>query len=149
MKYNASNCASRGLHMSQLATSFAMVAVLLVGGLIATPTVAAPPPKKPVAGVLHVYDGGSLYTSTAIDKAKAAMGKTQNEHGVTLTIDTHAAIPKDKQGDYTKENEAKFFEKWAKDAASGDKAKGVYVLVCRSPGYVAVIADKATRDRGF
>ena len=128
----------------------AMVAALLVGGLIALPTEAAPPKKVSAkqAGVLHVYDGGSLFTTSAIDKAKAAMGKTMSEHTVTLTIDTHPTIPMDRKAP-AKGEETKFFEQWAKDQAAGEKAKGVYVLVCRSPGYAVVISDKATRDRGF
>ncbi len=124
----------------------------LVGGLIALPVsaIALPqkkePPKKP--GVLHVYDGGAMFTETAIDRAKVAMEKTQFAHETALTIDTHSAIPKDKTAP-TEGEKAKFFQDWAKSAAAGDRAKGVYVLVCRSPGYVVVICDKSTRDRGF
>ncbi|MBY0458819.1 MAG: hypothetical protein K2V38_15890, partial [Gemmataceae bacterium] len=105
------------------------------------------PPKKP--GVAHVYDGGGLFSEKAIDRIKSTFGGVQFDRETSLTIETVAAIPKDKQGDYNEDNKAKFFEQWAKDMAKGDKATGVYVLVCRSPGYVVVICDKSTRDRGF
>jgi hypothetical protein len=104
-------------------------------------------PKKP--GVLHVYDGGSLFTEKGIDKAKAAMGKSLFERETGLTIDTHAGVPKDRKLPDEPGERGKFFESWAKAEAAGDKAKGVFVLVCLSPGYVQVIVDKTTRDRGF
>ncbi|HEY1187027.1 MAG TPA: hypothetical protein VGE74_05185 [Gemmata sp.] len=137
--------------MSQLLGGLgSVVAALLVGGLIAVPVAAsAPPPPKKKPGVLHVYDGGSLFTEGAIDRSKVAMGKMMFEHETVLTVDTHATVPKDKTLPDERGERARFFESWAKSAASGDRAKGVYVLVCRSPGYVQVIADKATRDRGF
>lgn len=139
--------------MVQLIGGLGSIFAVLVGGLIAVPVAASapPPPKKePVKkpGVLHVYDAGSLFTESAIDKAKSAMGKTQFERESSLTVETFATLPKDKTPP-AKGEEAKFFEAWAKAEAAGDKAKGVYVLVCRSPGYVTVICDKATRDRGF
>lgn len=127
------------------------VLALLACGLLAVPAAAQPkkkdPPKK--SGVAHVYDGGSLFTEAAIDRAKAAMGKMAFEQDTVLTVDTYAGVPKDRTLPDEPGERAKFFEKWARDAASGDRAKGVYVLVCRSPGYVQVLADKATRDRGF
>lgn len=125
---------------------------LLLSGLIAVPASAGAPPKKePVKkpGVLHVYDGGSLFSDGAIDRAKVSLGKMQFERETTLTVDTHASVPKDKTLPGEPGERAQFFENWARSAAASDKAKGVYVLVCRSPGYVAVIVDKATRDRGF
>jgi hypothetical protein len=105
------------------------------------------PPRKP--GALHVYDGGSLFTEKGIDKAKAAMGKALFERETGLTVETHAGVPKDRKLPDEPGERARFFESWAKSAAAGDRAKGVFVLVCRSPGYVQVIVDKTTRDRGF
>jgi hypothetical protein len=140
-------------------TLFGMVVAALLAGLVAVPSPAAPPaaqPKKdakkePVKkpGVLHVYDGGSLFTATAIDAAKVSFGKLVFDPEATLTVDTHAGVPAGKKLPEGEAERPKFFEQWAKDAASADKARGVYVLVCRSPGYVQVIADKQTRDRGF
>ena len=110
----------------------------------------AAPPAKKKPGVLHVYDGGSLFTEGAIDRNKGAMGRMMFERETVLTVDTHATVPKDRQvPEDDKGERAKFFESWARSAAAGERAKGVYVLVCRSPGYVQVLTDKATRDRGF
>ena len=136
--------------MIQVVGGLGSVFAALVCGLIALPVSAQPKKKEPVKkpGALHVYDGGSLFTNSAIDKAKAAMGKTVFERETALTVETFATIPKDKTAP-EKGEEAKFFTNWAKSEAALDKAKGVYVLVCRSPGYVTVLVDKASRDRGF
>lgn len=123
---------------------------LLMAGVVAAPGAAgAAPPVKKKTGVLHVYDGGAMFSEAAIDRGKVAMSKTLFDHETVITVDTHAAVPKDRKLPDEPGERAKFFENWAKSAASGDRAKGVYVLVCRSPGYVQVLADKATRDRGF
>lgn len=130
--------------------SFGSALAMLAVGLLVVPTAeAAPPPAKKKPGVLHVYDGGSLFTEGAIDRGKTAMGKTMFERETVLTIETHSNVPKDRKLPEDKGEYAKFFESWAKSAASGDRAKGIYVLICRSPGYVQILADKATRDRGF
>lgn len=140
--------------MSQLLGGLgSVVAALLVGGLLAVPTTAdAQQPKNPPkkkSGTLHVYDGGSLFTEGAIDRTKVSMSKMMFDQDTVLTVDTYAGVPKDKKLPEDKGEHAKFFEQWAKSAAVGERAKGVYVLVCRSPGFVQVLADKATRDRGF
>lgn len=137
--------------MKLLTRAWAILAALLVGGLLAVPRPAlaskAADPKQ--AGVLHVSDAGKLFSEGGIDKAKSTMGNAKFDHGLTVTIETFGAIPDDRKANYTKDNEAKFFKEWAVSLAKEDRAKGIYVLVCRSPGYVEVIADKTTRERGF
>ncbi len=140
--------------MKRLANGWAILTALLVGGVIAVPTpalaskvVASAAKQQP--GTLHVYDQGKLFTEAGIDKAKSTFGNTKFDHGLTLTIDTYKELPEGKKGEYSKEKEGKFFKDWAVTLAKDDRAKGIYVLVCRSPGYVTVIADKTTRERGF
>ncbi len=140
--------------MNKFTTSLATFAALLAGGLVAVPTPAQATGKPAVKhpGVLHVYDGGSMFTKSGVEKAKGTMGNVQFDHGLSLTIDTHSTVAKDKTApakDASDGEKEKFFKAWAKELAVGDHAKGIYVLVCRSPGYVEVIADKETRDRGF
>jgi uncharacterized protein len=43
----------------------------------------------------------------------------------------------------------KFFRDWAIEEAKDEKASGVFVLICRKPGQVEILADKAIRDKGF
>lgn len=131
--------------MKQLLMLLAAAGVAV--GLTAIPAHAEKAGKQP--GSLYVFDDGKLFSAGGVDAAKAAFKGTQFDHGLTMTVDTYAKLPDDKQARYKKENEKKFFRDWAGELAAGDKAKGIYVLICRSPGYVEVIADKETRDRGF
>src|SRR5438309_2014421 len=126
---------SQGDAMKLLTKGWATTAALLVGGLLAVPAPVLAEAAKPAkqAGTLHVYDQGKLFSEAGIDKAKGALSGTQFDHGLTLTVDTYSAIPDDKKAGYKEENKAKFFKDWAVSLASGDKAKGIYVLVCRSP----------------
>jgi hypothetical protein len=127
-----------------------LTAALLAGGLLAMP---APAKADKVAakhpGTLHVYDGGHLFSAAGADRAKNALNNTQFSYGLSVTVDTHEKIPDAKKGEYKDDAKAAFFRKWAEESAKGDRAHGVYILICRSPGYVEVIADKPTRDRGF
>jgi uncharacterized protein len=136
--------------MKLLTNGRALFAALLAGGLLLT---AAPAKADKVAakhpGTLHVYDAGHLFSASGADRAKSALSNALFSYGLSVTVDTYEKIPDARKGEYKDDNKAAFFRKWAEDAAKGDRAKGVYVLICRSPGYVEVIADKTTRDRGF
>jgi hypothetical protein len=131
--------------MTKFLTGLAMAVV--AAGLVAAPALADKVTSAP--GTLNVFDEGKLFTSAGIDKAKSAMNGTTFNHGLTMTIDTYGSIPEDKKASYSKDKEEPFFRSWAQELAKNDKARGIYVLVCRSPGYVEVIADRETRDRGF
>jgi uncharacterized protein len=137
--------------MNMSSKFWATTVAILVGGLLAAPSVAlaGKAAEQKVSGTLHVYDGGKLFTDAGIDKAKAAFSDAKFEHGLILTIDTYKEIPEDRKGSYKKETDSKFFKDWALSLAKEDRAKGIYVLVCRSPGFVEVLADKTTRERGF
>jgi len=132
--------------MNKYLTSLALAALSL--GLVAAPVSAvAAPAKKP--GNLVVYDDGKLFTAAGIDKAQGVLSGAEFDHGLTVTVDTFAEIPEGKKAEYTDAKKAQFFKNWANELAKGDRAKGIFVLVCRKPGYIEVIADKETRDRGF
>jgi uncharacterized protein len=137
--------------MTKLTTVRAMLAALLAGGLFALPAFAESKPQPKKAGVLHVYGNADtkLFSEDGIKRAESSMRGTQFEGGMMLTIDTYPKIPDDMKASYKEDEKARFFNNWAKKRAGDDKAKGVYVLICRSPGYVEVIATNTTRERGF
>jgi uncharacterized protein len=103
------------------------------------------------AADVKILDGGKLFTGDGIKQAtKAFVGP----RGLVLTIETFEKIPASQQADFdqAKDDPAKratFFNNWAKSEAKADKAKGVFVLVCRSPGEVRVITDRETEMSGF
>src|SRR5262245_15445442 len=137
--------------MTKLMRGLAMIAALLAAGWLASPALAEKPAQPKKAGVLHVYGNADtkLFSEDGIKRAESAMHGAQFEGGMMLTIDTYPKIPDDMKDKYKEEDKARFFNNWAKKRAGDDKAKGVYVLICRSPGYVEVIASNTTRERGF
>ncbi|MFO0824147.1 MAG: hypothetical protein U0792_13715 [Gemmataceae bacterium] len=138
--------------MSRMMMTGTMIAAILTGGLIATPVLATAAKPVKASGKLVVFgnDGDSkLFTSDGVTRAENALNNTSFDHGLTVTVDIYAKPPEGKTVPADEAEKARFFHNWAVDVAKGDKAKGVYILICRSPGYVQVIADKTTRDRGF
>lgn len=102
-------------------------------------------------GALHVYLNGTsgFFSDKGIAQAKEVMEKTLFNGGLVLTVDVLAHPPQGREVPKDEKQRGKFFLELARQLATEDKARGIYILVCRSPGYVQVIADKATRERGL
>lgn len=102
-------------------------------------------------GALHVYlnDASGFFSDKGIAQAKEVMEKTLFNGGLVLTVDVLARPPQGREVPKDEKQRGKFFLELARELATADKARGIYILVCRSPGYVQVIADKATRERGL
>lgn len=133
---------SRGLIVT---TALAMAAILAGSVQAQNGTATASHP-----GTLFVYgnDQTHFFSDDGISKAKQALAKHKFAGGLEVTFDLfakppHGEVPADK------EQRAKFFRQLARELAVADKAKGIYVLITRSPGYVQVLADQATVKRGF
>jgi uncharacterized protein len=44
---------------------------------------------------------------------------------------------------------ARFFEKWARERATAEHVRGIYILITKEPGHVQVEEDRKTREQGF
>ena len=104
-----------------------------------------------VPGALHVYlnDAGGFFSDKGVTQAKERMEKTLFSGGLVMTVDVLARPPQGREVPKDDKQRDKFFLELARELATADKARGIYILVCRSPSDVQVIADKATRERGF
>ena len=131
--------------MTKLMRGLAMIAALLTAGCWWPPASAESKPGKK-AGILHVYGNADtkLFSEDGIKRAESAMHSAQFEGGMMLTVDTYPKIPDDMKAEAIKEE-----EKWRGSSTTGPRSgramtsrKGMYVLICRSPGYVAVIASR-------
>ncbi len=127
-----------------------LLVALLTGGLMAVPAQAskvAAAAESP--GSLKVVDEAGFFSPDAIKQAEKKLADAKFDRGLHFTVDTYKAIPTERAKSYNPEQKAKFFTEWAKAVATGDKAKGPYVLICQKPGYTQVIADAESRNRGF
>ena len=115
--------------MSRLTTGLAMLAALLVGGLIAVPARAESKPPAKAAGVLHVYGNADtkLFTEEGIKRAEATMHGTQFDHGLMVTVDTYAEDPgRQESGAESQDDEdngASSYN-WADGAGQGRQGEG-------------------------
>lgn len=102
---------------------------------------------------LVVDDGGGMFSAEGIKKAKTILAEVHDHYLFEMTILTFKDMPAEKKKTFEKlttpAEKQRLFNDWAVEEAKGRKARGVFVLVCRSPGYVHVIADKAIRDKGL
>ena len=115
----------------------------------------AAPPKPMIEARLTVEDHAGLFTPEAVKRAKAVLAEVKLPMARELTVVTFKEIPAARKADFEKigkddrEARKRFFTEWARQEAKEDRAKGIFVLVCRSPGYIQVLIDRATREHGF
>lgn len=97
----------------------------------------------------QINDEGKFFSPAAIDKANQKIRDIYRDYGKDLLIETVARLPHDLQERYKALGKRKFFVDWAVKRAEESGCKGVYVLVCKSPGYLQIEVGRATRERGF
>src|SRR5438132_1353929 len=117
---------------------WALLSVLVLGGLAAQP---APADVR--------KDEGKFFSSDAVEKANKRIAEMKEKTGVNLVVETFKEIPADKKGDYTPDRRRAFFATWAEDRAGVLDVKGVYILMCRSPGSFEVAVSKETENKGL
>jgi uncharacterized protein len=106
--------------------------------------------QAPRAGILYVYgnEETQLFSDAGIRQARAALEKYSFPAGLEVIFDLYPKPPRGEVPANSQKAE-QFWRQLAQELAVGSKAKGIYVLIVRSPGHVHVLADKATRSRGF
>ncbi len=134
--------------MSKLKMCLATIAALLGTGLIAVPVFADAVRAPAEPGALTVIDDAKIFSPEAITQAANKMKETKFDHGLHFTVDTYKEIPADRKSAYSKDKEKEFFKEWAGSVVRTDKDKGPYVLICKNPGWIEVLEDKETLNRG-
>jgi hypothetical protein len=110
-------------------------------------------PKPKVEARLIVEDRGDLFSPEAITKAKAILAEVKDVNPREMSLVSFKELPEAKKKQFEKVESAddrkRFFSDWAKEEARDDKAKGIFVLICRKPGHVEILVDRPLRDKGF
>jgi uncharacterized protein len=120
-----------------------LVPALLAGWLgSAGPAPAAvyPPP---------IRDDGKFFAAETLDKANKKVREVYADTGIDLVIETFAAIPEGLKEEYEKLGKDKFFLEWARRRGEELGVRGIYILICRSPGRVEVFVDRQTGRKAF
>jgi Trypsin-like peptidase domain/TPM domain len=109
--------------------------------------VASDPPKKDEKKeparekALESKDPAKFFGEDAVKKANANAEKLFKEKKTDLLIETVAVPPKldvEKVRAMTPADREKFFREIAQERAKAEKVNGVYILVCKNPGFVTV-----------
>jgi hypothetical protein len=132
--------------MNSLVASLVSAAVL-VGGFVVSPVAAR---AADLPGTFHAFDDASVFSTEVKKQVDKKLGSEKFDHGLHFTIDTYKEMPtewKKKFDDAA--DKGKVVRDWAVAAATAQRSKGPYVLICVKPGWVIVIADEETVKRGF
>jgi uncharacterized protein len=97
----------------------------------------------------EVKDDGKFFSAEAIKKANAQLRDIARLYEKDLLIETFATPPGDqaeKVKKMSREERAQFFRKWAQDRAEAAVVNGVYILICKEPGYIQVDVTRKARS---
>jgi uncharacterized protein len=116
----------------------------LLGCLLAWPATAAQ--------AVEIKDDAGFFSQKALDKANDRLADLKKAHGKEVRIETIKTVPGGNADEVAKMDRAareKFFAKLARDRATAEHAKGIFILICKHPGHVQIEEDKETRNQGF
>src|SRR5262249_7120451 len=99
------------------------------------------PPKPHREAALKSKDEAKLFSEETMKKVQAAADKLLKEKDIDFLVETVPTPPKadaEKVKAMSAEEREKFFKEYAQERAKAEKLSGVYVVVCKSPGFVWV-----------
>jgi hypothetical protein len=110
----------------------------------------APKPHRETA--LKSKDDAKFFSEDSWKKVQPAADKLLKEKNIDLLIETLPAPPKadpDKLKQMTPEDREKFFKEYAGERSKEEKLNGIYIVICKNPGFVYVdITGAATNFPG-
>ena len=119
-----------------------LTATILVVGLLGVgPPLAAGSPR--------VGDEAKFFSPAAIEKANQKIRQIGRDYDKDVLIETVPRIPLDLQPKYRDLGKRKFFVYWAMKRAEEAGIKGIYVLLCKTPGHLQIEVGRVTRQRAF
>ena len=92
-----------------------------------------------------VHDAAGFFTADAITKANEIISAIKRDDKKELLIETFLQAPAGKEQEAKDpDTKADFFKEWADQRGREQKVNGVYVLICKDPPYLKVVADNRT-----
>ncbi|MEI8375017.1 MAG: hypothetical protein WCJ35_19505 [Planctomycetota bacterium] len=122
---------------------------LLLFAVLASGFIGASPSEGAAA---KINDWGLLFSDSAVQQATGKLLKIFSRFKVDVMIETFPSIPENMKSQYKPDNpteKADFFRRWAVTRAEDEGIKGIYILICKSPGHLQIEPDKSTRMRAF
>jgi S1-C subfamily serine protease len=108
---------------------------------VASATQEKEPPKVRREAPLKSKDDGKFFGEEAWKKVAPAAAKLLKEKDIDLLVETFAVSPKmepEKVKAMSAADREKFFKEFAEERCKTEKISGIYILVCKNPGFVWV-----------
>lgn len=101
-----------------------------------------------------VRDNGRLFTPETVTEARTIIKDIEAKFKHSVTVETFATIPDDKKAAFDKAKKSKtdvehFYQQWVQDRAKAAGARGLFILISKTPGHVEVLPDRETRAHEF
>jgi uncharacterized protein len=92
-----------------------------------------------------VHDAAGFFKPDAITKADEIISAIKRDDKKELVVETFLKAPQGKEQEASNpDTKADFFKEWADQRGREQKVNGVYVLICKDPSYLKVVADNHT-----
>ena len=99
-----------------------------------------PPPLK---------DEGKFFSKEAIEKANKKIREIYEKYKKDVVVETLAELSEEQKKKLKDEKESKFFVTLALARIKEVGVNGVYILICKSPRFLQIEMDTATRKATF
>jgi uncharacterized membrane protein YgcG len=85
-----------------------------------------------------VNDRAEFFSKPAIEKATQKLQDIKDRFKVDVVIETFPSIPEGMAAEFKSQTNELFFKHWAQTSANEEGFKGIYVLICKDPGYFQI-----------
>jgi hypothetical protein len=91
-----------------------------------------------------------MFLPSTMRRADAIVDTINRDYHQRVLVETFARLPADKAAEYrglTRHEQQHFFERWAAERARAGAGADLYLLICRDPARVRVVAARSEEDR--
>jgi hypothetical protein len=102
------------------------------------------------AGERAVVDDAKMFLPSTLRRAAAIVDTINRDYHQRVLVETFARLPADKAAEYrgqTRHEQQHFFERWAAERGRAGEGADLYLLICRDPARVRVVAARSEEDR--
>lgn len=118
-----------------------LIATLLaLLGVVAPASAVYPPALK---------DEGKFFSKEGVETANKKIRAIYEKYKKDVIVETITALTPEQEKKFKEDGEAKFFAKLTNDRAKELGLSGVYILMCKKPGYLRMHMDPETQKKLF
>ena len=96
-----------------------------------------------------IKDDGKFFKADALEKANKKIKELYEKYKKDVVIETIASVPTDLEKKFKEQGAKKFFASHAVERVKTLGVNGIYILVCKTPGYLQIEMDSDTRKKEF